>query len=71
MTLAGDYEDRFGKSFLNDKMLEDAMDHAIQSASLITDFRFNDQTENCKSMVGYRVYTHKTGQFGTFFVDGR
>ena len=66
--LAGDIQDRFGDSWLTVQDLQQATFSAIRQASLVTDFVFMDQTENCRSMQGYRVYTH-AGQL--FDLDGR
>lgn len=44
LIIAGDYKDRFAKTWLTDDMLSKSMDASIKSASFITDFAFMDQT---------------------------
>jgi len=60
ITVAGDYDDRFAPSWLTNEKLQRVVDKAIEATSLTTDYVLMDQTENCKAMQGYSVYTKDT-----------
>lgn len=59
----GDIDDRLGISTLTQDQINTAVSRAIDGASFTTDFRLGDQTENCRKLVGYKVYTKKTYVF--------
>lgn len=53
----GQYTNRLGANELPQPVLEKAVRLALDGASLTTDFRLMDQTENCRMLNGYTVYT--------------
>lgn len=57
ITPAGDFDDRFGKSTLDQDTLNHLVDQALDAATFTTDWRFNDQLGNCQKLWGWRVYT--------------
>ena len=66
ISVAGDYDDRFGESWLTPELLQVGVDKAIAATASTTDYTLMDQTENCKAMQGYNVYTKKTVYFENF-----
>lgn len=73
ITVAGDIDDRFGKSFLTQKDLNRAVEKALDGASLAKDKRFLLAQQNCRAMVPYRVYTRsrRSWRSGDHFVAGQ
>lgn len=63
VVVAGDYKDRFAPSRLTQKDVERGVRVTLDAATLTTDYRLNDQTENCRMLVGYKVYTMPTLDF--------
>lgn len=57
---AGDYDSRFAPSGLRQEHVNRAVKAALDGATFATDIRLHDQTENCRKLQGYRVYTKAT-----------
>lgn len=56
MSIGRDF-DSFNESWLEDWQLQDRLDAALDVAARSTDFRLSDMMENCRALVGYKVYT--------------
>ena len=68
---AGDFDNRFDPPTLFQPTLDHLVDRALDAASLTTDFRLNDQLENCRKLVGFRVYTKPTWNFMVNLKDSK
>ena len=60
---AGNIDSRFTSDGLTDEIVEDMVERALDGTTFTTDFRLNDQTENCRNLQGYNVYTKPPGAF--------
>lgn len=60
MRVAGDIDSRFAQSGLSREDLNAAVTRALNAATFTTDIRLGDTTENCRMLMGYRVYTKST-----------
>ncbi len=63
MYVAGDIDSRLAPSGLRREDLNAAVLRALNAATFTTDPRLNDQTENCRMLMGYRVYTKATASW--------
>ncbi len=68
---AGNIDDRLKDDGLKDSDVEDMVQRALDATTFTTDFRLNDQTENCKALQGFNVYTKPPGAFRTITSDGK
>jgi hypothetical protein len=60
---AGDWDDRFAPSNLTQSDVAAAVGRAIDAATLTTDIKLADQTENCRNLGGLNVYTKRQAVF--------
>jgi hypothetical protein len=68
---AGNFEQRFKSDGLTDEIVEDMVKRALNGTTFTTDWRLSDQTENCRMLQGYNVYTRPPGAFTITMSDGR
>lgn len=54
---AGDIDSRFTPSQLWQPAVEDAVQRALNAATFTTDIRLHDTLENCRKLIGLRIYT--------------
>lgn len=63
VSIGGDYDNRFAKSVLQMSDVEQAVFRAIDGASLTTDHKLMDSTQNCKNLNGFSIYTKKSNSY--------
>ena len=63
ISVAGDVDDRLAISPLTQVELDKQVNKALDAATFTTDWRLNDPLTNCSALVGYRVYTKRTGNW--------
>jgi hypothetical protein len=56
-TAAGDFDSRIATSGLTRDDVNRGVRAALNAATFTTDPNLNDQTENCRALMGYRIYT--------------
>lgn len=71
ITAKGDWEQGNPEPPLPQGTLDDLVNRTLKAASFITDFRLNDQTANCQSLVGYQVYTVNKPSYELHWLDGK
>lgn len=57
---AGDIDSRFTPSRLWQPAVIDAVRRALDAATFTTDYRLHDTLENCRKLIGLRIYTKST-----------
>lgn len=70
MVAAGDFKDRLATSGLHREDVNRAVRVALDAATLTTDPRLSDTTENCRMLMGFRIYTMPDEDF-VYPYDGK